>query len=537
MRLIRSRVFINTAILLALFLVSVLVRLDNLKDPMGRHHEWLSGHVLSTVYIYEQDGAAMHYFAPVWTFNTEADRYIASGQQFKDKNNYTYYVSYPPMCFLLPHYLFKICFLDASVIGLRVMGLIVHFFTAFFIFLLVLKFFDKNIRRDFFLPAILAFGFYMFAAGNLWFHGHVFFADMLVPLFITSFLYVFLRVLKKELSTRKACLLLFVTCALGAYTEWQMLFVAFFASLVLFFKGFRDRKYFLYFIMVCIAALLPVFIVYMQYSGIAGSEELIEAVSNKYKQRSGGDAGAAEVGLSMQNSFSFQFLSEHYERNYALLLDYGWYALLLFFFLAAINRMLEKGAITLQQFLIFAIILASILLHHYAFFNFTAVHDFSTLKTSLLLSLFCGYVLGLMWVLFDLDGKRNARNGFIGFSVIIFGLFFHFSTQSYYKVNHRGKLDKNNIVIGEIVRKYIKPNEIVFCTISVSPETTWYAKRNIMTSADVVDATRILQQIDSKYNAQLVKMNASDYEVIKINTKGDTLGYVKKPFATLDCLK
>jgi hypothetical protein len=534
MRILRSRLFINTAILIALFLLSVLMRIDNLKKPMGHHHEWLTGHVLSVVYIFEQDGAFYHHCAPVWTFNTEADRYLAAHQSFKDKNNYTYYVSYPPMCFLLPHCIFTVCGTDASVIGIRVIGLVIHFLVAFLVYLLVLKFFDRKMRDCIFLPAIMAFGLYTFAAGNLWFHGHVFFADMLVPLFIASFLYVLLRVLKNELSTGKACLLLFLTCALGAYTEWQMLFIAFFSSAVLFFKGFRERRYFLHFITVCVAALLPVFITYMQYSSIAGSKELKEVVSSKYKQRSGGDAEAAEAGMSMDNSFSFRHISEHYEQNYSTLLDYAWYAFLLFLFLALINHRVEKGVIKFNHFLIFVILMGSILMHHYVFFNFTAVHDFSTLKTSLFLALFCGYVLGLLFVVFELDKKKQQRNWAIAFSVIAFGLFFHFSTQRYYKVNQGSDINKNHFLAGEIVKKHVKPDEIVFCTFIPTPETAWYTKRNLLPCADVKDAIHTLQRIDSKLNGQVIQLNPGDYEVFTINTKGDTIAYVKIALESLD---
>jgi hypothetical protein len=514
-----------------------LVRLDNLKDPMPRHGEWLTGHVLSVVSIFEKDGAMTHYCSPVWTFNTEADRFLASRQSFKDKNNCIYYVSYPPMCFLLPHWIFTVCGTHSTLMGIRVINLAIHFLTAFFVYLLVLKLFNRKMRDCIFVPALFAFALYIFAAGNLWFHGHVFFADMIVPLFIVSFLYVLLRVLKGELSTGKACLLLFIPCALGSYTEWQMLFVAFFASIVLFIRGFRERRFFLYFLTVCAAVFLPLFITYVQYSSIAGSKELMTFVADKYKLRSGADSQTAEGGMSMDNSFSLQNISEHYERNYSTLLDYGWYALLLFLFLALINRLLEKRAITFQHFLIFAILLASIFLHHFAFFNFTAVHDFSTLKSALFLCLLCGYVLGLLFVIFDLDTKKVQRNRVIVLTLVAFGLFYHFSVKSYYKENKSSTIDQNHMVIGEIVRKQVKPNEVVFSISPVSPVTNWYAQRNLLTCYTCVDAAATLDYHHCKLNGQVVKLNAFDYEVFRINPKGDTIGHVKDVYSNLECLK
>lgn len=532
----KSKTIINLLFLLSIFSISIIIRIDNLKDPMGRHHEWLTGHVLSTLVTYETDGAFEHYFAPVWTFNTEADRYIASFHAFKDKNNYTYYVSYPPMCFLLPHALFKVFGINASVVGMRVLGLIVHFLIGFIIYLLLLRMFKKTLKKDVFLPGIMGFCFYTFAAGNLWFHGHVWFADMLVPFFIISLMYVVYRTLEGSLTTERAVFFLFLISALGAYTEWQMLFLSFAICLVFFYKGFQKKKYFLFLVSIAIGSLLSVYITYCQYSNIAGSKAFLEVLKRKYEMRSGRHTETTGAG-GIKNSISFENISANYEHNYSTLLYYGWFALVTFGVLLWFNRMLKNKVLNTKQMMVFVILLFSILIHHYVFFNFTAFHDFSTLKSSLLLSLFCGFVLAFYYKLFNVDSVKSKKIGFYVINLIFMALFVYFSTQNYYNAHEPSKIDKNNVIIGEIVNSNIKPNEVVFCNIEISPEATWYAKRNIITVIDFNDAKEALARINSKYKGVFIKLNPKNYELFKLTTKGDTLNHTTYDYGKLKCLQ
>lgn len=529
-KLFNSKLLLNISILIVLFFLSIVIRFDNLKDPMGRHHEWLTGHVLSTIYTLDKDGAASHYFSPTWTFNTEADRYVQSFSTFKDKNNFTYYVSYPPMCFLLPHFLLKLTG-GSSLIGIRVIGLIIQFFTGIFIFLIVHSLFKRKIRQDFFIPSFAAFFLYTFASGNLWFHGHIFFADMIVPLFITGFLWALLKTLNNEWNIKKSLIILAVFTFLGAYTEWQMLFLVFFAGIFFAIKGFKEKKYFLYFFVLGFTACLAVFLTYFQYSLIAGFDELVKVVQAKYTQRSGADA-SAEAGLSMKNSFSFINISDHYERNFSTLLDYAWYCLLLFASCLAINKFLGGEKIGRKPFLIMGLVLLSILTHHYVFFNFTTVHDFSTLKTALLLTLISGVAIGYFYVSFIDNKSKHLVYGAL--LLITLSIYFHFSTKEYYRVNSPRLLTNFHPMVGAIVKKHVNENEILVCSGTVTPETSWYAKRNILIANSLPEALFYLKQINSKLNGTFIKMNVEDYEIYKFNTNGDTLSYYKEGFGNVN---
>jgi hypothetical protein len=519
----KSRLFLNCSIAVVLFVISILVRLDNLKEPIGKHHEWLTGHVLSTISIFEKNSVSQHYFSPVWTFNSEADRYLAGLTSFKDKNNYAYYVSYPPLCFLLPHFIFKATFTSASVTGIRIIGLFIHFFTAFFVLLIIYRAFDKKPADTFFIPAFAGFFLYVFASGNLWFHANVFFADTLVPLFISLFIYSLIKIKKGDHSLAKGCLLLFTACFLGSYTEWQMLFVAFLGSAYFFIKSFRERKNIIYFLSICAGTLLPLLITFYQYSQICGMKQLIEIQKAKYKQRSGTNYDAAEAGYSMQNSFSYANLSAHYERNYNTLLDFSWYCLLLLFAFT-IRGVISKEKLSERWFLvILAGLFATIIIHHLAFFNFTAVHDFSTVKISLLLCLFCGYVIGLLFSKIDTESfSFKLASGSIAISCLIY---FHFSINKYYDVNNPEELMKGHKTSGDVIRKNVDGSEMVFSDYISTPETYWYAQRNVITVPNINEAIAQLNFHHYPKNGAFLHMGAENMILIKFNAKGDTLSH------------
>ncbi|MBK7668258.1 MAG: hypothetical protein IPJ32_13530 [Sphingobacteriaceae bacterium] len=187
-----------------LFAISIAIRYSNLKSPLTRQQEWQTGHVLTTLSVWEQNGIANHYFSPVWTFNNPPDKITNSLGGVKDKEGYTYYVSYPPFSFILPYFVFKITGQDASIGGIRIFSLLIHFICALLIFLIVYKFSKKRLSEDYFIPAYVAFCFYVFATGNLWFHGNFYFADSLVHVFVLGSIYVFLSILQQpETKTTK----------------------------------------------------------------------------------------------------------------------------------------------------------------------------------------------------------------------------------------------------------------------------------------------------------------------------------------------
>ncbi len=321
----KNKLTINVLLIVIIFIISVLIRLDNLRAPLGRHHEFITGHVLSTVSILESNGASAHYFAPVATFNSSADLAVAAKDSLKDKRGYGYYTSYPPFCFTLPYFIFKATGTHASIAGIRLISLINHFLCALLILLIVNRMYGKKLKETIYYPSYIAYLLYLFAAGNLWFHANLWFADMLVHLFILSSLFVFMSIYEKPAEKlKRKVVLLFVFTFLGVYTEYLALFVAFFIGVYLLLKLIKNRKYIIYLITIIVASVSSLGLVVYQYSSIAGFKNYKQAAISKYKVRSGYDKAYFKSGQpTIYDRHNLDGIWYNYTMNYNALVLYS----------------------------------------------------------------------------------------------------------------------------------------------------------------------------------------------------------------------
>jgi hypothetical protein len=473
-----------------LFLASVMVRYDNLTAALGRHHEWITAHALMTINMLEKDGASAHYFAPVLTFNTPADRFAASKAEFKDKNNFTYYTSYPPFCFLLP-YLVNKCFgLSASVIGIRILGLIVHLLCTVLLFFIFYRINGKDVRKEIFIPAFFVCAIYIFSSGNLWFHSNLWFADMLVHLFILAALQRFCIIMAYPGIQKKNVILLFLFTFLGIYTEWLALFMCFFMAIVLLIRLKEHKTYGIYIVTMAGAASLSLGLTIFQYSQIAGFELLKKYAIEKFKFRSGYDTDQG-VKHTVFADEPLENIFFNYHVNYKALILLSISVLVIALVLRFTARGKEIFSFTRIQKIVLLILLCSILLHHLLFFNFTSVHDFSTLKTALFLSLF----LPLL-IVFIQNSLQSVK--FQAVSVAVILLFIVFSVKWYLSFNPLNNAFIYQRDIGQDAKNYAVPDEMVYSNAPNTPVISWYASRNVYFSKSLEQTVEFLQKLNYK---------------------------------------
>ncbi len=508
---------INISILVSIFLLSVLVRVPVLSKHMGRHHEFITGHVLVVNSNFENDDALNRHCSPVWTFNNTADKHAHAKLDFKDQDSSHYYVSYPPATFLIPYLVLK-PFGGTSVGGIRTIGLVNHFFCGFFIFLIINACFGVNIREKVFAPAIAAFVVYTFAAGNLWFHANTYFADMQVHLFVLAFLYVFILFLRKEILVKKASLWFGLLAFLGVYTEWIMLFVAFFVFCFFVFKAFKKSENWQIVFFIGLGVFSALVLTLIQYSSISGVADLFNTLEFKYKQRSGMVEGFAEYGFSYASENPFKRLLEHYETNYGetgLLVTIH---LIILAFLASFVTKQKQWSKYFHILALLALVLSVILIHHFVFFNFTLVHDFSSLKTSIFYSLFVAFVAA---ILFDFIKEKVAKKKwlYISYSLLLL-VFVALSTQEYLEVNNDDKLSYDTYKFGTLIKEYIPKDELVCSPYGTTPEAWYYAQRNVQYTVDLNEAKAKLCYIH--YNkAAFIEVKDNGYTVTKIDSLGN----------------
>lgn len=506
-----------------LFAISIAVRYTNLTAPLERREEWQTGHVLTTLSIWEQNGIANHYFSPVWTFNNSGDRITNSLGGIKDKEGYTYYISYPSFSFILPYIFIKISGQEVSVTGVRLFSLMIHFICAFLVFLISCKFFKRNIKDHIFIPAHIAFCFYIFATGNLWFHGNFYFADSLVHLFVLGTIYLLLFIIElPEENMRTRNILLFFLTFLGIYSEWLALFLGCILIVLFGFRSFKNKVYVKYFLSVASAIIFSLGLSTCQYSRIAGFEILKQHWMEKFNGRSGFNEQAAIDGTSIFNAQSYKDIYSNYLSNYNYLGDFTLLCAFAFLILFFVNRKTKKIQFKSQPLLIILILSITIILHHLVFFNFTAIHDVSTLKTSMPVCLFIGYSFGLV---FEYAGKRSEKLA-VAFSILFCSAFLFYSSREYLIINSGHNDPYAQKLTGEAAVKYGKPDEIVFTNVGISPVLMWHAQRNLMPAISVKECIKTL---DSLHFQKGIFLKVSSHNAVfslkitKVTASGDTL--------------
>ena len=522
----KNILFANIAFFVVLFSISIGIRFDNLRAPLGRGHEWITGHVLTTHSIYEKNGMGHYYYSPVWTYDHPAENYMISSWEFKDKNNSSYYVSYPPLCFLLPYIGFKATGVTPGVTAIRVFGLLLHLSCSFIILLTMYSFFGKNLKEAFFLPAFIGAAIYIFSAGNLWFHSNIYFADMLVQLFVIWLIYLLVLVFKNPDRFLKPTFVLLIGLVnfLGVYTEWLQVFMAFTTCVVAFFYCFKNRIFLRLLLVLSLSTLLSLSLTLFQYTRICGYEKLIKVSVDKYNQRSG-RTEKSESWASVSSKDAIVTLTQSYERHYSHILNIFYVSILLLISILLLSKLKFHFFRSKKHIIIPVFILSiSLLLHIIIFFNFNVIHDFGTLKFSTLFSLVIGvsfYALSVFVRDFSLPIKFVCLALFLG----IYIYFVSESINLYYKNNNSTQVTYFQVNVGEVVRKYARPDELVFVRPFVTPVTYFYAQRTVLETNTLKDAMLTLNNlkydkgifIDADFlNTGLIK------RVVRFTNKGDS---------------
>lgn len=520
---------LNLSILVVLFIISIIVRFENLSKPMGQHHEYITAHVLCTNYMFYKHGASTFYYSPVMNFDSEAERKCSKFHLLKDKKNNFYYYSYPPFAFLFPHFVFTMFSCEPNVLGIRIISLIIHLCSALLIYILVLRFFDKSIIEPLFFPALLSYFLYLFSTGNLWFHSQIYFADTLVQPFILGLMVL----LQKHLVTigRNGFFfyfILFVVSFFAVYTEYLAFFFVLFAGGFLLITYIKDRRnaHLIFTMTIFSSTILSIGMMLFQYSRIDSLGAIIKAMTERYKIRSGYHENASG-GLNIMENKSYANLLQFYSENYGALL----YFVMATILVALIALFLRKsGGLNSTQnnfSKLFLIVLLAYFLHIALLFNFNAIHDFGTLKLTLIAIPLSGFLIGVVYkiLLNDFPGLKKVFFIVVGLGSI---LFFHFSVNKYHELNSPAKIPKYISEIPKLVKKYGAPNTFICSNTPFTYETSFYSKRRVEYIESKHDLMYILNYC--KINMALFLFRKTDYyDIVKINPKGDTISRYIEP--------
>ena len=477
----------------AVFAYSVHVRSENMQMPMSRHHEWISAHTLLTLKIWEKEGIANHYFSPVYAFSNPGD----IGSNFLggvvDQNNRGYYVSYPPFAFILPYVVFRVMQVPMDHHSLQWFSLAIHFCVAFTLLLIINLLSGRRLGDGLFIPSFAAYGAYLFMPGALWFHSNVYFCDTLVQMFFVLLVYLYLLMYKAQ-KISKWLLTSFGLCVFAAvYTEWLGLFVAFSLFICTAVLCFKNRqKYMPVAIAIALCTTLPLLTTVWQYAQISGFDNLIETSAEKYANRSGhSKADISDHGLNDSNPYSIPILKQHYETSYGPFFPLIRFSAILLALVLASQYLRKRENAADSLLLVVTGVMLPIALHHFVFYNFTVVHDFSTLKTGVPIALLLGLVVAKLQEVVSAFNKSAGLAVALSLTAYFYFVYVTKGVEKYLEVNNPKNASVYFALCGTIARKYISPDEVVFARV-VSPEMLYYTERNVVKAGNLQEATAAL---------------------------------------------
>jgi hypothetical protein len=424
------------------------------------------------------------------------------------ENGDVYYTSYPPFAFIYLYYSSQLTG-GPTVFSVRFASLSIHLISAILLYFLIGAIRPDPEKKAINFAGIIAAGLYLFAQGNLWFHGNLYFSDMVVqPLFIGGLLLA-VRYLRHQYKNEKVLLcLIFITFFLGTYTEWLSLFSAFFTGLL--FLGFaiakKQKTYLRPFFVIAVSSALALSLTIYQYAKVDGWEALKAQSEKKYEQRSGhAQTENIDPNFSIHSGESFTLLKSTFDSFYKSTENYIAIAFIIAVLLVILRRIKRFAQYTTRLnfnwgILLIGLMLLPILLHYLLFYDFNTKHYFSGLKTGTLLICIAALFVQIAYQ------YSSQIHRFAGWSTLLIfsGLFIFKANQAgeRYLNDHTSEmLDMDRINSALEMGKHGDPEATMLANVRPSPEQMFYTKHVISPIKDS-DTAAILHIMDLYKNTK-----------------------------------
>ena len=494
----RIRNFVYTIVVLfMLFLVTFYIRYSYLtyKVPSVEQGNII---LLTSIENFFKRGIVSSYFIPTqgWSATeVKAKDLNKSSQNFENNN---YYISHPPFTFLLTYSIFKIFNITPSEFSLQILGMILHLIGAFFVYLIVLEYFD---RKGFvlFFPAIISYVTYLFIPVMMHMHlFHIFVETFVQPFWIIG-IYLALKIFKEQVRN-VSILELFIlglTIFLMIYTEWLGVFFAFSLCFICFYYSHKDKKYVSVFYTTIISGVLALLLIIAQYSQINGVASLFHSIRGRIIESSGYFGNQlSEKGMSLINPQSYLLLIRQIND---LMGGFGYLFLGMSLFTILITIYQRKFTFSLSQEVKYMIMLALIppLLYTLVFFNASVIHYIYIAKFAVPISIF----IGIIYKKLILSFKQSLAFviGFAILKVIIIAVSIYlFLVKTPFDTNYTYLAD-----VSEIIQNNASQDEAVFVDIHTKAYNplvflSYESKRNLIFATDLYQARKLLGEANIK---------------------------------------
>ncbi|MBI2269923.1 MAG: hypothetical protein HYU69_06130 [Bacteroidetes bacterium] len=504
--------FVGTLfVLVSVFLVSVFVRMGLINNEVN-NYDHCNFYLLTTFENWDERGMAACHFSPILTYNNPGDKHVAFYKRLESKEGDNYFVSFPPFSFLFAYETFKLFHIVPGKLAIQSLNIFLHFVSAFFVYLLVFRYSNKNDPLKLHLPSIVGFTVYLFIPIVLYMHTVVYFPETLGIVFWIITLYLTLRWVDASVvnKSRAACLVA-IAVFFMIYTEWIGIFYVITLLIVVQRSNqFEQWEKLFLFKAVLISSVLAIALLLVQYSSIDGVASLVKAFVVRYAERSGlMDATHSDMGFNFFTAGSYMRLAANLN---GVLFPFGHLLILLI-----IGIIFKKGYAYLLQVIRRNRLLISLatvpgIIHLFVFFNSTVIHSHCVAVLGVSIALF----LGLMSGWFHNRMNAGRKSVIIQVVIIIAAVFF---VKINFDGSHPSHPDHSALTKAAMfIRNDAKNDEMVFLNIRTElanplQYVSFISKRNMLYANDTLDARKKLEALH-KSKAVLYRFNGINEEPV-----------------------
>lgn len=436
-------------VILGIFCFSVCIRIPFLGQKLEGfgHQEWLAGHTLVILKIWQKEGLKSHYYSLPYTFYRKADKHVPFIAGVTDTRGNGYYVSYPPFAFYILYGIITVLSAIPNEEFLQIITLFVQFITGILLYILLKKsnFSDKL--------SVLGASVYFLLPITLRYHTQAYFCDILAQIGIVSTLILYQNYLQKK--TLKNAFLTGFSLFLLTFTEWIGIFLTF-TLIAHHVWTQKTLNTFLHYFIWTVCMLFAIALTLWIYSTIAGWEALTKAVIYKANQRAVSDDTKY---FSRWDIHTYTTILRYYATHY--------YPAGLSMLIIVIIHTLKKSMITGKLPSAFMVAIIAVFLHHTIFLNFTAENDFAILKTSI--------PVLILWVFMVSIGRFSEYMLNMSYIILL--------TSALY-VTYKGMIHKKENLVQYFASQLVKlspENEllVLHSSSSISPQVMYYSERNV----------------------------------------------------------
>lgn len=466
----------SSIVLFIFFFISVAVRVTNLNRPLSKHHEVNAALVLINAEEWNRKSAAFYNYVPVNSYHFPGDNF---SNDIVKQPEYLVNISFGTLWYIMPYLFFEVLHAQPSPLLLQVFNLLLHLVTLSLVYNIALYLFEDEAKCK--LKALVTSIIYLFSPAPLWFHGNGYVHEVAVLPFVLAAGLMYLKFIKNGKLTWYQYLLFLVLFVAGVCTDWLMCFVAAAISIHCLWLAATTRgtKYITCVVVVIAAVSIAVTVTAIQFSAFMGFENYRSGLLSRFILR--GITGDVQPAGLLKSAG----LATFYLTGYGILIPF---LIGCFFFLPAFKKRLNQNHL-LKGFIVIAGVIC--LAHHTIFWGFSNIHDYSALKSGLVVSLLSAIAV------FSLP--RSWQQIVTMAAIIIFNI------GLYYFINPPGKYALNGQPysyfqsLGEKVKATATPEEYIFIDIpEMSLLLTYYSKRYYSNVKDIAEAKEIFKRLPGK---------------------------------------